>query len=67
MPLKTLAGFLSVPLGAPVLDETGLTGDYDFSLDSCPTSGGADFNQELYPKGPSPFPTFSSRSKINWA
>jgi uncharacterized protein (TIGR03435 family) len=35
-PLSTLVGFLVVPLAAPVVDETGLQGDYDLTLEFMP-------------------------------
>jgi uncharacterized protein (TIGR03435 family) len=35
-PLSTLVGFLTVPVAAPVTDETGLQGDYDLTLEFIP-------------------------------
>ncbi|MFZ0745623.1 MAG: TIGR03435 family protein [Terracidiphilus sp.] len=36
MPLQSLAGMLASPLGRPVVDDTGLKGDFDFKLDYAP-------------------------------
>lgn len=36
MPIQEFADFLSQPLHMPIVDQTGLTGKYDFSLDFTP-------------------------------
>jgi uncharacterized protein (TIGR03435 family) len=39
--IERLAGFLAVELGRPVLDKTGLAGEYDYVLEYAPTGEGA--------------------------
>ncbi len=36
------AAMLSLPVGKPVVDKTGLKGDYDIKLDYAPPDAGAD-------------------------
>jgi len=56
MPLKFFAGFLTTQLSAPVADESGLTGDYDFSIEFKPDERWRGFQPAASPAGSEPFP-----------
>ena len=50
-PMASLASTLGTQMGRPVLDETGLTGAYDFTLTFMPDSGGRGLPPGMPPPG----------------
>jgi len=54
--LKTFTGFLSTQLSAPVADESGLTGDYDFSVEFMPDERWRGFQPATASAGSEPVP-----------
>jgi uncharacterized protein (TIGR03435 family) len=49
--ISSFAATLATQLGRPVLDETGLTGGYDFTLTFMPDSGGRGLPPGIPPPG----------------
>ncbi len=56
LPLKAFAGFLTTQLSAPVADESGLSGDYDFTIEFMPDERWRGFQGAAVPVESEPFP-----------